>query len=73
MFLRHLDPVATAEFYRHISRRNRNGATKPILDDNSSAKPQGNGINNSLPAQRNAENERYNKLIVSMIPVHENI
>jgi hypothetical protein len=62
MFLRHLDPVATAEFYRQNSRRKRNGPKKPILDDNSSAKPSGNGINNSLPGARNGENERYNKI-----------
>ena len=49
LFLRHLDPVATAEFYRGLSRRNRNSPKKPILDGLRSSKQSGNGINNNLP------------------------
>ena len=49
LFIRHLDPMATAEFYRSLSRRRKvNNPRKPILDGNNEKGAPSNGINNHL-------------------------
>ena len=49
MFLRQLDPAATAEFYRSLSRRFNSNQKKPTDNGERSENKQGNGVSNRLP------------------------
>ena len=48
MFLRQLDPAATAEFYRSLSRRCNGNQNKPIVNGERSEIKPGNGVSNRL-------------------------
>ena len=60
LFIRHLDPVATAEFYRSLSRRRKpNSPKKPILGGAEGKEAASNGVNNSLNGLQLRGDEGY--------------
>ena len=64
MFLRQLDPAATAEFYRSLSRRYNGNQNKPIVNGERSEIKPGNGVSNRLQVPHDTNSTGWDQMIL---------